>query len=196
MSPTYNGWKNHETWCVHLWLTNDETEMCAAQIPRTPEQLKEQTMARHWDDLPAGICKDFARFALSEVNWLEIFNAVNGIEKEKPAQPAPAQLCPECNGQGFTWIIERNAANEEIVGQRPKTCQTCNAKTKPARAQKAHVDGVCAFCGNIQDTLDQNDFCSEDCRDAARNAFNEQEEGEAQADLARKYSDKLPKGGD
>src|SRR3990172_552402 len=46
---TYNGWTNYETWCVHLWLTNDEGtyKFCrglarrAAKVAADCEQVRE-----------------------------------------------------------------------------------------------------------------------------------------------------------
>ena len=48
-TATYNGWKNYETWCVNLWLTNEpETDEDLERIANRPlslyhraEELKE-----------------------------------------------------------------------------------------------------------------------------------------------------------
>lgn len=77
----YNGWTNYETWCVNLWLNNEEWTYFAIR-----EQAKETTdlyELAEWVriftensvlyDMPiSGLGADLLNSALSEVDWYEI----------------------------------------------------------------------------------------------------------------------------
>jgi len=71
----YNGWTNYETWCVNLWLTNDqETYSHASSLP-SASAIKE--LVRDWkhETIPcAGIFADLLESALQSVNWYEIYD--------------------------------------------------------------------------------------------------------------------------
>lgn len=96
---TYNGWKNYPTWCVNMWIDNDEglyNESCdlvrqarkrAAESDAyaegiwTREQAERFTLAdwiRTWvvdnlaPDLGASFSADLLGYALDQVDWDEI----------------------------------------------------------------------------------------------------------------------------
>jgi len=93
----YNGWYNYETWCVNLWLTNEESSAnywCeAAQLSfrhaiikhesyftiseqarlDLAKQLKDE-IEETAPDLGASMWTDMLNASLSEVNWNEIAN--------------------------------------------------------------------------------------------------------------------------
>src|SRR5262245_10831317 len=100
---SYNGWRNYPTWCVNLWLSNDEglyreaLEIVACAITGADESQQEpenwQRISRRLavaDALKAWV-SDFAEFdhvagtlpivsdllgwALDHVDWLEIADA-------------------------------------------------------------------------------------------------------------------------
>jgi hypothetical protein len=97
----YNGWTNYETWCVNLWMSNDQgsdsyfREMAQEVYNDAEAELRadnsvlftrDEVAARNLADRLrddheerqnelAGICGVFADLlnaALSEVNWYEI----------------------------------------------------------------------------------------------------------------------------
>lgn len=95
---TYNGWTNYETWCVVLWLENDEGTYrywreCArahAELAKrdiephlTPaegariklaEQMREEV--ERDDVVPAAsLYADLLNSAFEEVNWVEVADA-------------------------------------------------------------------------------------------------------------------------
>jgi hypothetical protein len=94
-SKRYNGWSNYETWCVNLWLTNDEAS--ERHWRGIAEELKgEPSLNRHWtdeeyrtftlsdqlkeeitDSMPEvpGMWSDLLRSSLEEVDWHEIADA-------------------------------------------------------------------------------------------------------------------------
>ena len=49
----YNGWKNYETWCVHLWLSNDEGtyNFCRARARQARRDARDcrQVRERIWE---------------------------------------------------------------------------------------------------------------------------------------------------
>jgi hypothetical protein len=80
-----NGWTNHETWAVNLWITNESSsndyylEMAETNkaMDRDPWDLAQQIK----DEIDAyrpelsGMYADLLGAALSSVDWLEIANA-------------------------------------------------------------------------------------------------------------------------
>jgi len=94
MNETYNGWTNYETWCVHLWLTVDEATYNKALDLIDDEELGiDQDIAIErfvssiinidfdpclHDRTGLGINQDLAEYALQNVNWTEITEALKG----------------------------------------------------------------------------------------------------------------------
>lgn len=89
----YNGWKNYETWCVKLWMDNDEATYSAnreraqaawnnaeATSYSTREQQARIDLAdtlkdaaeEAAPDLGASVWADLLNAALGEVDWFEI----------------------------------------------------------------------------------------------------------------------------
>lgn len=82
---SYNGWKNYETWCVSLWLDNDEgTYLEVRELAEAEDDVNDlaQTLKAYVDDLAETTCpgsregasfvSDLLGAALSEVDWQEI----------------------------------------------------------------------------------------------------------------------------
>lgn len=95
---TYNGWKNYETWCINLWLTNEENsdtywhEMAQEHlkdaandsnvisgkweakefaISELADRLKEEISEQATDGLD-GFRHDLMNATISEIDWSEI----------------------------------------------------------------------------------------------------------------------------
>ena len=95
---TYNGWNNYPTWCVNLWLSNDEGLYLGA-LERTRAVLSEEhPTSEYWSveeshrynvadalkswveldlapDLGASFPADLLGWALRNVDWDEIADA-------------------------------------------------------------------------------------------------------------------------
>jgi hypothetical protein len=88
---TYNGWKNYETWAVHLWLSNDQgsdvmaRELVAEAVRLDPDYPRTAAAdaLRCWTEEVfidpvtesegvCGLAVDLLRGALSDVDWLEV----------------------------------------------------------------------------------------------------------------------------
>ena len=80
---TYNGWTNRETWCCHLWLTNDEGTYNWLSILAT--NFKPYELANFIEDyltewMPdtieehASIYDDLLSTAIHNINFDEVAN--------------------------------------------------------------------------------------------------------------------------
>lgn len=93
-SKTYNGWTNYETWCVNLWLTNDQGSYTYWNDAAQEEWESPSKTSQHWTrseaarfsladrlkneleesqpDLGASVWADMLGAAFAEVDWDEI----------------------------------------------------------------------------------------------------------------------------
>lgn len=85
----YNGWANHETWLVNLWMDNDEgsySYWCdraetADSVGTLADMLKEEFEENAPET--TGVYSDLLSTAMSEVDWYEI--ATHAIEARDDA---------------------------------------------------------------------------------------------------------------
>lgn len=112
VNEKYNGWANYETWCVNLWLTNDEKsynqvhsmarECWLQSSDKNPneftdregnarimlgealEHLVSEEQAQDWMSDQASLFADILNHALGRVEWFEIANSLlEDIDKEE-----------------------------------------------------------------------------------------------------------------
>jgi hypothetical protein len=67
----YNGWKTFETWCVNLWLTNDQ------DTDRQLQQLMEEAVDEYKHNLNRGRSRE-GIFADMLKDWVEEMNPLSG----------------------------------------------------------------------------------------------------------------------
>lgn len=77
MDQTYNGYKNYETWCVALWINNDEVLQRSIrelanehQIESYIEELRFET-----NEEKASMFSDILSRSIARVDWEEVHKA-------------------------------------------------------------------------------------------------------------------------
>lgn len=118
--PDYQGWKNHPTWAVHLWLTGSQESdlrclsLAADAIHLAPrcgqvregtwrieeaprlllaDQLKELVDSRNPLGDEGSLYSDLLGSALYQVDWIEVAEAFLERTLDHPAQAARASHC-------------------------------------------------------------------------------------------------------
>lgn len=77
-TKTYNGWANHATWLVNLWLGEynyDHSELSGLSRYDATQALKETVdniLTEYEDAKLSGLAADLINSALSEVDWYEL----------------------------------------------------------------------------------------------------------------------------
>lgn len=75
---TYNGWANHATWLVNLWLGEynyDPSELSGLSRYEATQALVETVdniVTEYEDAKLSGLAADLINSALSDVNWYEL----------------------------------------------------------------------------------------------------------------------------
>lgn len=79
---TYNGWTNHETWAVNLWLNDGSLDDLVEEVGEDETSLAEAIEELTYEvcgidgQQPASLALDLLTSALEAVNWREIARAV------------------------------------------------------------------------------------------------------------------------
>jgi len=86
----YNGWTNYETWCVNLWLTNDQELYHYAMMFDSADSLRQAIIDDVYnliDDqstIDTNIAMMFQNLliaSLQSVNWYEIYDSLHGEDE-------------------------------------------------------------------------------------------------------------------
>jgi len=118
-SERYNGWANYETWCVHLWLSNDEGS-CLHWGEEAVRCLRDATKE---EEVKAGLWTkaEAARFMLAAAmkESFETFHPFHGEHLEKPREPDVYSDLLNAALSEVDWDEIAEAFLEDLVSQVP-----------------------------------------------------------------------------
>ena len=91
---TYEGWTNYETWCVNLWISNDQgsyeywddvrqEEDDIYSLSKRLEQEHEELAGDKLDGSKSGVFADLLSTALGNVEWYEIAKSMTEEAHER-----------------------------------------------------------------------------------------------------------------
>ncbi len=84
-ASTYQGWKNYPTWCINLWISNDEPLYrewlnmvhragadSASDLGQSLKDWVQEFPGIGDEDAVVGFPADLLGYALDQVDWMEI----------------------------------------------------------------------------------------------------------------------------
>jgi len=71
----YQGWKNRETWTVHLWLTSDRDRYYSF-LDKDADSIRSMIEDLTLSDI-SGLPRELIRVALNRVDWDEIAESMD-----------------------------------------------------------------------------------------------------------------------
>lgn len=143
-NETYNGWTNRQTWCVNLWLTNDESTYRKALRCSCAEFLSQMAQDMVADEtIGACMTMDIAHYALYDVNWDEIYDGLHEGEEDEDGQDEP-----EPSNKVDKALMQEYIANHLDDGA-IKVCPLCESvyTCYPAVSRRDNKTYICSLCG-------------------------------------------------
>ena len=109
---TYNGWKNHATWCVNLHLSNDEP-LYRETLERTAETLKNPPhLSEYWNE------EQTARYNVADMlkDWIEEMTTMSQWWRETQRGEVTRLLIQDLIG-GYLSDVDWHELADVWIGQ-------------------------------------------------------------------------------
>lgn len=160
-NKSYSGWQNYETWCVNLWLTNEQgsdslmhewAQECYDDAEKTDFSTRKENATHKLADrikefvdddndlvrsLDGTMFADLLGAALGEVDWYEIADAF--MEDVSPEEDD--EELPECEQCGCEYDPDEDEADDQFCSDK--------CRKEYDDALNAHLgDDKCPNCGS------------------------------------------------
>jgi len=149
----YNGWTNYETWCVHLWLSNEE----GSYRYWREEARRYRDEAPNQKDVQRGILtvEEASRYMLGEA-IKESFETFHPFRGEHLAKPLPCDVYTDLLDAALSAVRWSEVAEAFLEGIEPEEPEESD-ETKDERGPLFELGNIVVTRGAL-DALDDEEM--------------------------------------